>query len=87
MIICKPGQQWEELVASGYGPCLQGQAVILAICSPMTSGRGAPSLGLLVIVLLLLFRSPHLQVCIPARLQKKRAAQGKRGCVWGTLSP
>lgn len=85
MVICKPREQWEELVASSYCPYAQSWGVILAICSQMASQRRAPSSGLLVIVSPLLFRSPHLQVRFPACLQKKWAAQGKRDCV-GTLS-
>lgn len=35
MVICKPREQWEELVASGYCPYAQTWGVILATCSQM----------------------------------------------------
>lgn len=64
---------------------------LLPLCPELGSNIGhlkpgrlrerGPQLRLLVIVLPLLFRSAHLQVRFPACLQKKWAAQGKRGCV------
>lgn len=81
MISCKPGKQWKDLEAPDYGRFTPELGDNLAICSQMSLGRGTRGLGPLVTVLLLLFRPPHFQVCLPACLQKKWAAQGKRGHV------
>lgn len=78
LVSCRPGEQSEELVASAMAPSAPGLGSNIGHLQPDELRERGPELGPLAIVLLLLFRSPHLQVRLPACLQKKRAAQGKK---------